>query len=420
MLNHSSFSSPRFVVPLVLGCLLLCGSVAGIVALRLLYPAIEEPAAAALPSTTPLPTATPLRPATMPILIPETVTPEIAPTTPFIVTPAGTAAASPTPTPTPIIHIVIEGETLESIASSYQIPIAWIAQANNLSDINTISIGQPLIIPQSDTNLALPSVTNTANYTQTLLGNSTGGRPIEVYSFGNGPGHVVFIGSIHGGYEWNTTILAYEAIDYYNDNPSLIPTTLTLHIIPTANPDGIYWVTGKVGRFTAADIPSADPLAALPGRFNAHNVDLNRNWDCNWAAQALWRDQTVSGGSAPFSEIENQIVRDFVIQPNVLAVIFWHSAANLVAPGQCGDTEHIPSVQLAEVYGQAADYPIQEFAAYEITGDASDWLSAQGIPSIAVELLDHIDTQWLKNRVGIQAVLNYYKDNTTVCRTGNC
>lgn len=418
MMKSSPFTSPRFLVPLVLGVLLLCGSVAGIVALRLLYPPTAEPIAAALPPTTLMLTSTPIGPATVALLLPVTNTPP----TSTITLPLGTvtANAAATPVPTPIIHIVASGETVEGIVTLYNVSTALIAQANNLTNIDSIYEGQQLIIPDPNSGFVPTPISSTLNYTKTSLGNSVEGRPIELYSFGNGSAHVVFVGSIHGGYEWNTTILAYEAIDYFNANPSLIPASLTLDIIPSANPDGIYAITGKVGRFTANDIPSSNPTDALPGRFNAHNVDLNRNWDCNWASTALWRDQEVSGGTAPFSEVENQILRDFVTRPDVLAVIFWHSAADLVAPGQCGEEAHPPSVQLAEIYGLAAEYPTQGFAAYEITGDASDWLSSQGIPSISVELLDHFDSQWLKNRAGIQAVLNYYQDNTTICRTEDC
>ena len=48
---------------------------------------------------------------------------------------------------------------------------------------------------------------------RSLLGTSTREYPIAAYQIGNGPIRLAFIGGIHGGYEWNTTLLAYQAID---------------------------------------------------------------------------------------------------------------------------------------------------------------------------------------------------------------
>ena len=39
-------------------------------------------------------------------------------------------------------------------------------------------------------------------------------------------------------------------------------------------------------------------------RFNADGVDLNRNFDCDWAPTGTWQNKTVSGGTAAFSEPE--------------------------------------------------------------------------------------------------------------------
>jgi predicted deacylase len=306
---------------------------------------------------------------------------------------------------------VASGETLIGIAQQYSLTPEQLMQVNHLGDSSLLYVGQELVIPPTG-NTEWPAELLTAAappYTITTLGYSNQNRPIERYTFGHGPNQVLFVGSIHGGYEWNSTVLAYQAIDYFAAFPGLVPATVTLHIIPTANPDGLYWVTHKEGRISPNDILTADPAAALPGRFNAHGVDLNRNWDCNWSATAQWRDEAISGGTAPFSEVENQILRDFFTQPGVEAVIFWHSAAALVLPGRCDEGVYQPSVELAEVYGAAAGYATQSFLAYEITGDASDWLATQDIPAITVELTNHVDTDWPQNLSGMLAVLAYYQ-----------
>jgi hypothetical protein len=215
----------------------------------------------------------------------------------------------------------------------------------------------------------------------------------------------VVVGGIHGGYEWNTILLAYEMIYHFQNNPEAVPDSVTLTIIPVANPDGLERVSGKIGYFTEADLDED----TQPGRFNGNEVDLNRNWDCMWQSTGVWRGREVSGGTEAFSEPETKILRDFFLQHRPDAVIFLHSALNGVIASGCPDT-YQPSMDLAQIYGTAAGYPVYEsFPAYEVTGDAGDWLSMQGIASISVELINHENLDLKKNLAGMLAVLEQYK-----------
>jgi predicted deacylase len=265
--------------------------------------------------------------------------------------------------------------------------------------------GRPTYMPfVEDFSFLTVTPTATAYAGQILLGHSVQQRPIMAYRFGNGPTRLVFVGGIHGGYEWNTILLAYAAVDYLQANPEVVPAAVTVYIITSANPDGQYLATGVEGRFNAADV-AGDTFA---GRFNANGVDLNRNWDCNWTPEALWRNEPISGGPAPFSEPENRLLRDFLLQQQPAAVIFWHSAANGVFAAGCPNL-YRPSRQLAEIYGRAAGYPVYDFfTSYAVTGDATDWLATQGIPAITVELISHQAIDWSKNRAGLTAVINHY------------
>jgi predicted deacylase len=240
-----------------------------------------------------------------------------------------------------------------------------------------------------------------------VIGYSFEKRPIAGYRFGHGHRTVIFVGGIHGGYEWNTILLAYQAIDYFTDRPDAVPEDVTLIIIPTANPDGQYAITGKEGPFELSDL-SPDSAA---GRFNGRGVDLNRNWDCGWESTAWWRDRAVSGGKKPFSEPESRALRDFFLEKRPEGVIFWHSKAGAVYAAGCQELFK-PARYLADVYGSASGYPVaDQFAYYEVTGDASDWLSTQGIPSITVELASHDQIEWPKNLAGMIAVLDHFNES---------
>jgi hypothetical protein len=242
----------------------------------------------------------------------------------------------------------------------------------------------------------------------TIVARSAGGRPIPSYRLGSGETVIAVIGGIHGGYEWNSILLAEALLDYYRARTEEIPVGIALDIIPNANPDGLYAVTGFDGPFTAADIATD----STSGRFNGNDVDLNRNWDCNWSAAALWRDQTVSGGEFPFSEPETSGLRDYLLNLKPVVVVFLHSAADAIYVSGCPDF-HAPSYALAQVYGQASGYPINEFFDhYPVTGDAGDWLTMQGIPSFTVELYSHESLDWERNLAGLSALLGYYAAQT--------
>lgn len=254
-----------------------------------------------------------------------------------------------------------------------------------------------------------PTATSMALRLETVIGSSVEQRPLNVYQFKNGPNQVVIIGGLHGGYEWNTIQLAYEAIDYFTDNPDAVPDSVTLTIIPSANPDGLALVAKNAETTSAEDFISIPLEETLPGRFNANQVDLNRNWDCNWYRSAYWQDEWVSGGSEPFSEPETQALRDFLLEKSPAVVVFLHSAANGVFASGCSDT-FVPSFKAASVYGLAAGYPVHErFDAYNVTGDAGDWLAQQKIPAFSVELSDHTSLDLAKNLAGMRALLDAFR-----------
>lgn len=240
-----------------------------------------------------------------------------------------------------------------------------------------------------------------------VIGVSVEGRDIEVKKYGNGSKHILFVGGIHGGYEWNSVLLAYEFIDYVDTHPEIIPASTTVAVIPSLNPDGVYRVVGKDGRFTARDAINDLPVGA--GRFNAHNVDLNRNFNCDWKPKSTWKGKVVSAGTSAFSEPEARALRDFVESFKPEVVIFWHSKAGAVYASECKGIMLPETVTLMNLYAKASGYKaFKTFDQYEISGDAEGWLASIGIPAITVEFTTHESTDWSKNILGIKSVLSYY------------
>ena len=239
-----------------------------------------------------------------------------------------------------------------------------------------------------------------------LIGLSVQGRDIRAYTYGSGPTRLVFVGGMHGGYEWNSVLLAYQFMDYLVQNPSTIPAALSITVIPDVNPDGVFKIIGKEGRFDIADVPSGDSSV---GRFNAHEVDLNRNFDCNWKSEATWRGTKESAGAAPFSEPEAVAIRDFALQNKPAAFVFWHSQSNAVYASQCNAGILPQTLDIMNAYSKASGYPaVESFDAYPVTGDSEGWLASINIPAITVELQTHETVEWERNLKGIQALLTYY------------
>ena len=222
------------------------------------------------------------------------------------------------------------------------------------------------------------------------IGESFGGRPLVAYRLGNGPTARALIGGLHGGYEWNTTALMNETLKTLLATPELIPDALTLYIVPLANPDG-----------------AAAGADAERGRMNGHGIDLNRNWDYEWQPEATHGTRPVDAGAFPFSEPETLALRDFILDHNVDAVVFYHSAGGVVFSGAGRDTSQ--TVELAKWLAAHTSYRYapEGVPGQITTGNAIDWLTTQGITAVEVELTTHEDIDWEANWRGVLAFLRW-------------
>ena len=252
------------------------------------------------------------------------------------------------------------------------------------------------------------TTTNQVDKTLTVIGKSVEGRDIMAYHYGTGDTELLFVGGIHGGYEWNTVLVAYDLMDYLKANPNAIPTNLKVTVIPVLNPDGLNKVVGTSSRFALADISNTESVV-ISGRFNANNVDLNRNFDCDWQSIAKWQTKTVSGGNVVFSEPESLAIKNYVAMQNPKAVVVWYSAAGGVFSSSCHNGVLPETKILTNTFAKASGYPAFEtFDFYATTGDMVNWLAKRNIPAISVLLTNHNNVEWDKNLAGVQSLLKYY------------
>lgn len=252
-------------------------------------------------------------------------------------------------------------------------------------------------------------VKESVDTTKTVIGASVEKRDITAYHYGTGAKELLFVGGIHGGYEWNTVLLAYELMDYLTANPTVIPQNIKVTVIPVLNPDGLNKVVGTAGRFARENV-STSKDTVISGRFNANKVDLSRNFDCDWQTKGTWVTETVSGGSKVFSEPESQAFKNYVEARNPVAAVVWYSSAGGVFSSSCSNGVVAPATKaLTDTYAAASKYKAYDsYDFYKTTGDMVNWLAKKNIPAISVLLTTHQDTEWDKNLAGIKALLKYY------------
>jgi hypothetical protein len=230
------------------------------------------------------------------------------------------------------------------------------------------------------------------------IGSSSDGRPLVVRSYGDGPAAVLLIGGLHTGSEDNTRVLAEHVAGYLHLNPDVVPESITVYVLTSANPDG----------------------SARGIHTNARGVDLNRNWPAdNWIANACHPStgcEQQLGGPAPLSEPETVALYNFIVglRPEVTAV--WHSEAPLVEANEVAGAE-----AYARAYGDAAGYPyIDEWSAYRITGQLIDALEQRlALRAFDIELTEccrvsqhEVDRNVAGVRALLDAVAHEYEPDT--------
>lgn len=289
---------------------------------------------------------------------------------------APTATVTPTSTPT-----LTPTETPEPTATPTQTP-------------------EPLAIPTLTPDPMTVMPTRPPLPEAFIFGQSVQGRDLRARRIGEGQRLIMLVGGIHGGAEINTVGLVEALQTHFEDNPGQVLPDITLLFVPQLNPDGV-----ALGRVAA-------------GRFNANGVDLNRNWACDWQAEAFFRDQPVGAGSGPFSEPETLAMAALINDLRPAVVLFYHSAADGVFAGNCGGDG--VSAAMAEALGQATGYPYgQPFTNYAVTGTAPGWVDSLGIPAADVELSSATDIEFERNLRGVMALQCWLLGNPqtiSVCR----
>ena len=249
-----------------------------------------------------------------------------------------------------------------------------------------------LAISQTVTTATLTPMVLLNKQQSQVIGDTTEGRPLEVYTFGHGTSQRMIVAGIHGGDEWNTITLANQLVKYLNQHPSLVPEDVSVYILPNLNPDGESRAHNKYGRL------------------NHNGVDLNRNFPVNWRKDwdraGCWNYLPSSGGTEPASEAETQALMKFIEDHHLQALISYHSAALGIFPGGLPWDEN--SIRLAQSIAEVSSYPFPPIdTGCTYSGTLADYAVSQGIAAVDLELTNHFDTNFEQNLDILNVLLNF-------------
>ena len=247
-------------------------------------------------------------------------------------------------------------------------------------------------IPQSNPDLSIipptvdvvptaermPTESNLYPITVDTYGHSVTGRPLESTCVGNGSHVLVLAAGLHGDQKSPRQFV--DAIrKQFEFEPTLLPPGSMICFIININPDG----------------------AVTNSRFNAHTIDLNRNWDTNdWVSDIERGSGIMEGGGGAYQQSEPEVRRlvDYLYDLEAsgtaeLVFISYQSTVtsnSSVRPGYrwVGEVEKWDgnSVDLAQKFARSVGYVYSTSYAYHLTGESLHWMVDHGIAVFGIEM----------------------------------
>ncbi|MBN1409950.1 MAG: succinylglutamate desuccinylase/aspartoacylase family protein [Spirochaetales bacterium] len=228
------------------------------------------------------------------------------------------------------------------------------------------------------------------------------------YRFGNGPRILVIMGGIHGE-EVKSVDIVMGLLRSLEQNPSAVPPEMTLYLIPCLNVDAA---------------TKSSPSWIYHARYNAHCVDLNRNFKTgNWKPNIVYGDKVTYkglGGKAPESEPETRAIVAFLkrcqreARDNDLLVLSLHQYVRqherlgriFPVKERAGDVATYYAQRYRSYTGYKIDY---SFNLYEVTGDLVLWAEEQGIAAMDIEV-SHLkrENSLLLNKTSLLRLIEEY------------
>ncbi|KYK23690.1 hypothetical protein AYK21_02090 [Thermoplasmatales archaeon SG8-52-2] len=299
------------------------------------------------------------------------------------------------------IEVIISNEQLKSLKKSDYIFEILI---EDLIEYDNSIRGQYHTLAQIETILdniadSYPDITSLYS-----IGTTYEGRDILCLEITDNPGEDegepgVFFSGLHHAREWPSVEtclhVADELTSGYGSNPTItnIIDNNRIWLVTCLNPDGYYYCHDQGIDWRKNRQPYSPYIGVDPNRNYAgsSNGDPWGSWgSVDSGSISNHPDSEVYCGPWPFSEFENQAVRDLFVNNDIHAAISWHTHGELVLwPWSYAFNEAPDSTYLSEVGSEIASRitrqsgsgtytPKQGAGLYPTTGDFTDWTYGYG------------------------------------------
>lgn len=206
------------------------------------------------------------------------------------------------------------------------------------------------------TTIVINSLLYKYNFLQVQnLGKSVMKKDINCIKIGNGPNHVLYVGSTHAN-EWITTPLLLKFIEdfsvaysngenIYDKNSRELFNRTTLFIVPLHNPDGIDLVNEAIDENSieyqnVVEISNNYPNISFPSGWKANitGIDLNLQFPAEWeSAKEIKFNQGFTSpaprdfvGDFPLQAPEALALYDFTISNNFKLMLTFHTQGKVI------------------------------------------------------------------------------------------
>ncbi len=178
----------------------------------------------------------------------------------------------------------------------------------------------------------------------------------------------------------NLIYYMWYLLENYATDPKVknIVDNTELYFIPVVNPDGYL--------YNELTNPNGGGFWRKNRRINgdgSEGVDLNRNYGYQWGVNNSGSSPTPSSstyrGTAPFSEPETQMVRDFVQSHNFVNAFNNHCYSNIMihpwgyTPAPTAEVELLDELSEQMCWHNRYDYGNADEIIYPVNGEANDW-----------------------------------------------
>ncbi len=229
-----------------------------------------------------------------------------------------------------------------------------------------------------------------------VIGKSLCGRDILGLQFGSTKNMVLLACTFHG-MEWLTSLVILRFLDtlcgYICNKAHICGIDISKHlekrgvyIVPCVNPDGVEISlngSGTAGKYQGI-IEKIDEGNTFNWQSNARGVDINHNFDADWAKLHMLEklnnisgpSKTRYGGKYPESEPETKAITGLCRKNNFDYAVAFHSQGEEIY-WQYGKDDIKNSEKLANIFALSSGYALSRPEGLACGGGFKDWFIAE-------------------------------------------